>query len=95
VRSHRRTAGGCIGAGGDRAFHVALRPGLSQEEFSVTLYHEVLEAMTVASSDPPASVMLFNEGDFERAAYRAYKDFGPVSPESLDRLLQSFGFREQ
>lgn len=78
-----------------REFHVAVRPGLPQQELSVTIYHEILEAAAVASLDPPAAVLQLNEADFERAAYRADKDFGPASPESLNRLLQSFGFREQ
>ena len=78
-----------------RDFYVTLRRGLSEEELSITIYHEILEAATVASPDPAGSVRLFNEGDFEREAYRAHKEFGPASPENLDRLLQSFGFREQ
>jgi hypothetical protein len=61
----------------------------------VTLYHEVLEAMTVACSDVPASVAEFNEGDFERSGYEAHETFGPASPERLNRMLQFYGFREQ
>jgi len=63
------------------------------KEWSVSLYHEILEAITVASENPPSSVIDFNEGDFERAGYQAYEQFGPVSPESLNRMLQSFGFQ--
>jgi hypothetical protein len=63
------------------------------KEWSVSLYHEILEAMTVASVDPPASVMEFNEGDFERAGYQAHEQFGPVSPENLNRMLQFYGFK--
>jgi len=75
-----------------RQFSISIRPNLSEGELSVTLCHEVLEAMTVASPDPPASVRLFNEGDFERASYEAHKQFGAVSPANLDRMLQSYGF---
>jgi hypothetical protein len=61
---------------------------------SVTFYHEVLEAATVACSAPPASVIDFNEADFERTAYAMHEKFGPASPENLSRMLQFHGFRE-
>lgn len=50
----------------DRDFYMMIRGGLTDEELSLTLYHEILEAMTVASDNPPPSVRLFNEADFER-----------------------------
>jgi hypothetical protein len=78
-----------------RELRVTVCPGLSDKEFSVTLYHEILEAMTVAVAHPPASVMEFNEGDFERAGYQAFDRFGAESPENLNRMLQFFGFREK
>jgi C-terminal processing protease CtpA/Prc len=74
---------------------VTVCPNLSDKEFSVTLYHEILEAMTVAVAHPPASVMEFNEGDFERAGYEAFDQFGEASPASLNRMLQFFGFGEE
>jgi hypothetical protein len=55
-----------------REFRLRIRPGLSDEELSVTLYHEILEAAAVARWPAPASVMEFNEGDFERAAKAAH-----------------------
>jgi hypothetical protein len=73
-------------------FEITARSGLSDDEFSVTLYHEVLEAASVASASPPASVMDFNEGDFEAAAYSAHDQFGTASPQNLNRMLQSYGF---
>jgi len=78
-----------------REFHLAVLSGLTDKEKSVTLYHEILEAVTVASSETPSSVRDFNEGDFERAAYEAHERFGPVSPESMNRMLQFYGFREE
>ena len=78
-----------------REFHLTILSGLSDKEKSVTFYHEILEAMTVASFDAPASVQDFNEGDFERAAYEAHERFGPASPESANRMLQFYGFREK
>jgi hypothetical protein len=59
------------------------------------LYHEVLEAMTLACAHAPAGVWDFNEGDFERAGYEAHERFGLVSPENLNRMLQFHGFREE
>jgi hypothetical protein len=75
-----------------RQFSITVRAGLSEEEFSVTIYHEILEAATVAASDAPASVRNYNEGDFESAAYKAHEQFGEVSPENVDRMLQFHGF---
>jgi hypothetical protein len=62
-----------------REFYISILSSLSDEEISVTLYHEVLEAMVVASNDPPATLRDFNEGDFECAAYETYRRFGPAS----------------
>jgi hypothetical protein len=73
-------------------FFVTIGSSLSDAELSVTIYHEILEAATVASSDPPEAVRSFNEGDFEHAGYRAHERFGVVSPERLDRMLQFYGF---
>src|ERR1700681_3065688 len=52
-----------------RQFFVTIRSGLSAEELSVTIYHEILEAATVASIGPPEAVRSFNEGAFEHAGY--------------------------
>ena len=56
-----------------------------ERELSVTLYHEILEATAAASADPPASVMDFNEADFERTAYAMPDELGEASPENLNR----------
>jgi len=76
-----------------RNFRLLIQAGLSQKELSITLYHEILEAATVASPRPPDSVMNFNEADFERAAHDAHAEWGDASPENLNRMLQSYGFR--
>jgi hypothetical protein len=75
-----------------RDFDLLVRAGLSEHELSVTLYHEILEAATVAMENPPAAVRELNEGDFDRAAYQAHDEFGEVSPQNLDRMLQLYGF---
>ena len=48
-----------------RKLRLVLLASLGEREKSVTLYHEILEAMTIAVSKPPAQVLDFNEGDFE------------------------------
>jgi hypothetical protein len=77
-----------------RNFEITIRSGLNDDEFSVTLYHEVLEAATVASRNPPVSVMDFSEGNFEAAGYRAHEQFGAASPDNLNRMLHQYGFPE-
>jgi len=59
-----------------KEFFILVRAGLSDQELSVTIYHEILEAATVALADPAAAVRNFNEGDFESAAYRAFEQLG-------------------
>ena len=76
-------------------FRLFIRSGLSEEELSITLYHEILEAASVAIDNPPATVMDFNEADFERAAHDAHKRWGNASPANLNLLLQFHGFRGQ
>jgi hypothetical protein len=73
-------------------FHILLRTDLDEHERSVSLYHEVLEAATVAADHPPESVVEFNEGAFERAAQATHARSGIASPESLNQMLAEFGF---
>ena len=69
-----------------------LRADLDEYELSVSLYHEVLEAATVAADRPPNTVLEFNEGHFESAARSAHGRFGVASPEKLNQMLAEFGF---
>ena len=78
-----------------REFRILVRAGLSHEEMSVTLYHEILEAASVGSLNPPDSVMDLNEAGFERAARDAHKRWGNASPDNLNRLLHFHGFPEE
>lgn len=73
-------------------FHLLIRSGLGEREMSITLYHEILEAASVASLRPPAAVCDFNEADFERAAHKMHEELGMASAGTLNRMLQSFGF---
>jgi hypothetical protein len=78
-----------------RQFYMTMVAEMDDRECSISLYHEVLEAMTVACPRTPASVMEMNEADFERAAHDAHQHFGLATPDSLNRMLQSFGFTEE
>ena len=75
-----------------KAFEIFLRADLDERELSISLYHEVLEAVTVASDLPPEKVLDLNEGDFEQAAQSAHERFGVASPAGLNRFLAEFGF---
>jgi len=72
--------------------HVFLRDDLNQAELSVSLYHEVLEAATLAAERPPDSVIEFNEGHSEQAAQSAHARMGIASPRTLNQMLADFGF---
>ena len=75
-----------------KQFQILLRGDLSDRELSISLYHEALEAATLADPHPPESVMEFNEGDFEEAAQMAHLKWGYASVANLNRMLQSFRF---
>jgi hypothetical protein len=77
-----------------REFQITLLASQTDKEKSVSLYHEILEAMTGAAVEPPVGVIEFNEGDFERAAYEAHNRFGDASSETVNRMLQFHGFGE-
>lgn len=73
-------------------FHILLRADLDEQELSISLYHEVLEAATVATDSPPLAVAEFNEGHFEEAAQSAHQRLGVASPATLNQFLAEFGF---
>jgi len=69
--------------------------GLSHAELSVTLHHEVLEAVAVAQEDPPMAIAEFNEGDFEQAARKMHDLLGEATPAKVNHMLQLHGFPEK
>ena len=73
-------------------FHIFLRVDLDEKELSVSMYHDVLEAATVAADVPPPKVMEFNEGHFEAAGQSAHQRLGIASPGTLNQFLAEFGF---
>jgi hypothetical protein len=78
-----------------RELHIVIAAALSDREKSVTLYHEVLESMTVMVERAPDDVRDFGEADFEREGYSAFDRFGPVSPSTLRAMLQFYGFQRE
>lgn len=74
------------------SFRLTIALDLSDDELSITLYHEILEAATVACDHPPVSVSDLNEAGFEAAAHRAYETWGEASVENLNHMLQFYGF---
>jgi hypothetical protein len=73
-------------------FEIQLRGEMPEEEISVSLYHETLEAATVATLNPPAAVIELNEAGFETAARRMHAELGSASPTNLNTMLEIFGF---
>lgn len=73
-------------------FRVELQANLTEEEVSVSLYHEILEAATVAAVHPPEGVLELNEAGFEAAARQMQAELGWVSPLALNQMLEIFGF---
>ncbi len=62
------------------------------DEISISLYHEVLEAATVAALSPPRSVWDLNEAGFEAAAHDYHQRLGIATPDTLNQMLAEFGF---
>jgi len=75
-------------------FHILLRKDLGEVELSISLYHEILEAATVAADNPPESVVEFNEADFEQAARSSHIRLGVATPQRLNQMLAEFGFKD-
>ena len=75
-----------------KCLHILLSADLTDRDLSISLYHEVLEAATVAMDHPPEAVLEFNEGAFEQAAQAAHGKLGCAAPETLNQMLVEFGF---
>jgi hypothetical protein len=65
----------------------------SVDEQSISIYHEVIEGLTVGLPAPPLSVTDFCEGDFEREARAAFQRFGVATPATVLAFLATFDFR--
>jgi len=76
-----------------RDIRITLDQAQAASEQSISIYHEVLEGLTVAFTDPPVSVLDFCEADFEREARAAHERLGFASAKNVLMLLKNFGFR--
>ena len=87
-----RTALACTVIIGSTLEITLCRSNLTPSDISISLYHEVLEAASVAALHPPVSVCEMNEADFEAAAQQAFARLGHATPASLNKLLVEFNF---
>ena len=73
---------------------ITLLKGLSAEEASVTIYHEVIEgAMGVHfPDDVPVALHEVNEAQIDDLAVEYHQRLGPATVESLNEMLQDLGF---
>jgi hypothetical protein len=71
---------------------IQLAPESDEASLSISIYHEVLEAVAISVISPPAAVAAMNEGAFEAAAISAYETFGPAAPDTVNRMLEMHGF---
>ena len=67
-------------------FYIFLRADLDERELSVSLYHEVLEAATLAAAVPPETVIEYNEGNFEEAAQSVWDRFTTNTEPVVGRI---------
>jgi len=72
--------------------NIRIADGLSPEEESISMYHEVLEAATVSSFNAPSSVWDLNEAGFEELAQSFQTELGMATPENLSTMLERMGF---
>ena len=66
----------------------------TSDELSVSIYHELLEALTVGVPSPPQAVCDLNEAGFEKAAKDAHRQRGLANPDNVLNFLHEFGFTE-
>jgi hypothetical protein len=64
------------------------------DELSVSIYHELLEAMTVGVQSPPRAVWNLNEAGFEQAAQDAHRLHGLANPRNVLIFLSDYGFTD-
>jgi hypothetical protein len=63
-------------------FAITILSNPDEKEWSVSLYHEILEAMTVALDNPPASVIDFNEATSNARAMKPTKSLAQPVPRA-------------
>jgi hypothetical protein len=78
----------------DQTISISLAAKQAPHEMSVSVYHELLEAMTVGHAHPPDAVSDSNEAGFEAAAIEAHRRHGLANPASVITFLHEYGFPE-
>jgi hypothetical protein len=81
------------------ALYITVRSGLSQEEWSVAVFKEILRFATRTGSKTPPELNILDDDDFEKRAreevYRAVGSPKPATPATVTELLERFEFRDQ
>ncbi len=75
-----------------KRIRIEISDQLNNREVAISIYHEILEALTVAVDAPPQSVMELNEAGFEKEACEAYDIYGSPTPERVLIWIKSKGF---
>jgi hypothetical protein len=71
---------------------IRIAPGLSPTEQSITLYHEVIEAVSLQAESPPALVLDLSEEEIDLLAKLAHEEYGTTKVANLNKLLAELGF---
>jgi hypothetical protein len=77
-----------------RTISIEIATAQAPEELSVSIYHELLEALTVGVQFPPRAVWDLNEAGFEQAAQDAHRLHGLANPRNVIIFLSEFGFTD-
>ncbi|MGZ3385829.1 MAG: hypothetical protein ACXWNF_12805 [Isosphaeraceae bacterium] len=98
TNSHRIVNGQPFGIGGKKgnlgtgAMEIEIAPGLSPEEQSITIYHEVIEVASLQAKQPPPTVLDLSEQEIDLLAKMAHEQYGLATVETLNHLLRDLGF---
>ncbi len=77
---------------GTGAMEIEIAPGLSPEEQSITIYHEVIEVASLQAKQPPPTVLDLSEQEIDLLAKMAHEQYGLATVETLNHLLRDLGF---
>jgi hypothetical protein len=77
---------------GTGAMEIEIAPGLSPEEQSITIYHEVIEVASLQAKQPPPTVLDLSEQEIDLLAKTAHEQYGLATVETLNHLLRDLGF---
>jgi hypothetical protein len=73
---------------------ITLLSGLTEEEASVTMYHELIEAAMGVHfpNDVPIALHEVNEEQIDDLAVKYHQRFGPATVDTLNEMLRELGF---